>query len=200
MESYYRSTKIPSLIARCETLARELRRGAERNTSDPGADDAHAAALTEQLIDVMSFERELATLPPSNERAKKALTLLLHGSTGQGAIWLMPHSRARMLAESDDTQLLAQVSEWVQRRASEESALDATDTADLDSASQGDPNLFETAGMFCRLFWLREPAANASEPVGALVLAHPNADRGAPSHELLDALARHLSRIAEAVA
>jgi Protein kinase domain/AAA ATPase domain len=197
MERAYRGTQIPTLVARCETFARELARAFDETAAldEAGGRLSGAMLSTEtSAADVTALERLLtSTSSIAGGWADNALELLLGSRSEQGAIFKLEGSRPALCAASTEWSVPDEVEAWLTRRANENSSVDLTETAALDGALLEDPDALTVDGTFYRAHWLRSSDGGQQETLGVVLTKSARAATPAPRSELLEALTRKLA-------
>jgi tetratricopeptide (TPR) repeat protein len=194
MEARYRVTGVSSLIARCETFAKEVRRGLmpsmPADIDGHGELDSSYASLSGS--DVSVFERALAPLATIQDCAQRSLALLCeHIPHARAAVWVQGSEELELTA-STGGELPPELSRWVMQRAAAATADDVTQTEHLENiTAAGDPNQLARDGWLYRVCTL--PARSFSnELAGVVVLGSPDAAFPVPSHQVLEAIGRKL--------
>ena len=193
MEARYRATGVSSLIARCETFAKEVRRGLM--PSMPADLEGHAAvdssfgSLTGS--DVSVFERALTLVASPQDCAQRALAMLAER---------VPHARAAIWVQGREELELAgtigevpgELTSWVIQRAAAATADDVTQTDHVENiTAAGDPSQRTLDGWLYRVCLL--PARSFSNELAGIVLLGSR-DRAfpIPSHAVLEAVGRKI--------
>jgi hypothetical protein len=197
MERAYRGTQIPTLVARCETFARELTRAFDETGASEEADRRPGGAIlsTEtSAAEVTMLERLLtSTSAISGAWADNALDLLFAGSAEQGAIFRLEGGRPALCGASSEWAFPAEVEAWLSRRLNECKSADLTETASLDGALREDPDSLTVNGTFYRAHWLRSSERGHEETLGVVLTRSALPSSAAPRSELLEALTRKLA-------
>jgi tetratricopeptide (TPR) repeat protein len=196
MDTRYRASGIPSLISRCETFGREVRRKFDGSKA-PGPGGASigppsdsSGNTIEQGITQLEQALSDVALPP-HERYERALLLLAeHVALPVGGLWLFQDGEAELVASSGE--LPHELNEWVNERLLAAHGDDVTQT-DFDGAGpMGDPYLFPIGLQRHRLFELSVVSGGVEYVVGAVVFAERLGQRCFISVDLLRAIAMKL--------
>jgi hypothetical protein len=194
MERAYRGTQIPTLVARCETFAREVARAFDDTPiNERGARHTSGALHTESsAAEVTALERLLTNTSTSGAWADNALDLVLTGRAEQGAIFKLEGSRPALCAASTDWSLPDEVEAWLTKRLIESNAVNLTETASLEGTLLEDPDSIGVNGTFYRAHWLYSEERGQRETLGVVLTRSAEPHTPAPRGELLEALARRL--------
>ena len=197
MERAYRGTQIATLVARCETFARELSRALDDGTAsfDGRRLNSGVALSTENsAADITALERLLTGTSMSGSAwAENALELVLGGSA-EGAIFKVESRRAALCAASEAWSLPAEVDAWLRQRVRDSNVVAVTETASLEGALPEDPDQLAHGGAhYYRLHWLRTSERGQEETLGVLLTRSNEPEGPSPRPELLEAVARRLA-------
>jgi tetratricopeptide (TPR) repeat protein len=202
MERAYRGTQIPTLVARCETFAREIARAFDAAaTGDDAARHISGVALSTEssAAEVTALERLLThTTATAAGWADNALDLVLAGRPEEAALFKLDGSRPSLCGASTEWSFPDEVETWLVRRIAESTAVDLTETAALEGALLEDPDTLDLSGTFYRAHWLRGSDRGHQETLGVLLTQGTSRDIPAPRAELLEAVARRLAAIGRA--
>jgi tetratricopeptide (TPR) repeat protein len=194
MEARYRATGVSTLIARCETFAKEVRRGLmpSMHADVEGNSALESAFASITGSDVSVFERALAPLATIQDCAQRALALLADRiPQARAGIWVQGSEELELQA-SVGGELPGELGRWVTQRAAAATADDVTQT-DLieDIMAAGDPNQLTLDGWQYRVCVL--PARSfTNELAGMVVLGSRDGAFQVPSHQVLEAVGRKL--------
>jgi hypothetical protein len=190
MEQYYLPTCIPSLVAFCQSFARERARAQRAGRED--GDAPHD--LTSGVFDGHSFERELSeTQGDLQTHAERGLTLLTR-SLGRvdGGLFVVRDEQTFLIARLGKADLPSGLKAWVHGRLIHAQDDDITCTeAALDEDSP-DPDLFVSGTQRYRLFPLSAMLAGRPTLVGAVIFAEQPGARHFVARELLDVFAQRV--------
>jgi hypothetical protein len=190
MEQYYLPTGIPSLIAMCQSFARQ-RAQAQRSSADNEGDSA--SEVTSGVFNGQSLERELSQsdddLPTYAERGLDLLTRSL--GPVDGGLFVLRDGQVFLIAKLGKTKLPDALKDWVLIRLLETQADDVTCTEALEESIR-DRDLFVQAGQRYRLFPLAAARAGRPTLVGAVIFAERADARHFLSRELLDVFAQRM--------
>jgi tetratricopeptide (TPR) repeat protein len=196
MDARYRSSAIPSLVARCETFGRELRRNFQGSRA-PGPDGAEfgpTSDITGHTIEqgVTQLEQALSDVAvPPHERYERALALLAeHANLPIGGLWLFQDGQGELVAASGE--LPQELHDWVIDRLVAAHGDDVTQTDFAEGGGVEDPNLFLSGAQRFRLFELLAVGDGVDYVVGAVVFAERLTQRCFISMDLLRAMATKL--------
>jgi tetratricopeptide (TPR) repeat protein len=193
MESRYRPTGIPSLVARCETFGRELRRHFE-GSSPPPPGDLSALESSGNTIEygITQLEHALSDVAvPSRERYERALQILTDQvGLAAGGLWLFHEAQAQLVAQLGE--LPPELNDWVNERLIAVHADEVTQTDFAGEGPMGDPNLFPIGLSRYRCFELSIVSDGVEYVVGAIVFAERPGQRSFVSSDLLRAVAAKL--------
>jgi len=196
MDTHFRSSGIPSLVARCETFGRELRRSFQGSRA-PGPGDAEFGPTSDingHTIEqgVTQLEQALSDVAvPPHERYERALSLLAeHANLPIGGLWLFQDGQGELVASSGD--LPQELTDWVQERLIAAHGDDVTQTDFAGDAGIEDPNLLVMGVQRYRLFELLTVSDGVDYVVGAVVFAERLTQRCFISGDLLRAMAAKL--------
>jgi hypothetical protein len=192
MDRYYRTTGTPSLIARCESFARE-RRQAFRSELLGG----EPALITEvSSTSAGTLERALSQVEGSLETHARLSLSILGGEldTPQGALYGVLEGRVSLLAAQGDSELPRELKVWVETRLGQLEQDDVTQTDFASEAAAFDPDLFESRGARWRLFPLRVSTGARELVVGAALFAESAGTRHRVPAASLQVIAQRLHR------
>jgi tetratricopeptide (TPR) repeat protein len=197
MERAYRGTQIPTLVARCETFARELTRTFDGTPAGEDRAIGGAALSTEtSAAEVTALERLLTGTTASGAAwAENALDFVLAGRAEEGALFRLEGSRAALCAASTEWSFPDEVEQWLTRRVNENNSVDLTETAALEGAVLEDPDALNMNGTFYKAHWIRSADRGHQETLGVVLTKSTQPNIPAPRDELLDAVARRLANV-----
>jgi serine/threonine protein kinase/tetratricopeptide (TPR) repeat protein len=197
MDKRYRGSAIPSLVARCETFGRELRRHFHHGSRAPGPGGVEfgtTSDITGHSIEmgITQLEQALSDVAvPPHERYERALALLAeHANLPIGGLWLFQDGQGELVAASGD--MPNELTEWVCERLIAAHGDDVTQTDFAGYAGVEDPNLFVLGVQRFRLFELLAVSDGVDLVVGAVVFAERLTQRCFISGDLLRAMAAKL--------
>jgi tetratricopeptide (TPR) repeat protein len=200
MEKFFRGTDVPSLIARSESFAKEVKRhyAGAREPDSMTLDGSYVAPTSTSSVSTSTgitlVERELTqatSLPDFAQRALRVLTDGMHEP--RAALWVLNGEQLDLQASSGAGELPRELSEWVQERCAAAQADDVTQTAIVDDIAAGDPDVLVSQGYTYRLCFLRGGYAD-QEISGVLVTGSTDAATGAPSTYVLEAIGKKLKQ------
>jgi tetratricopeptide (TPR) repeat protein len=196
MDAHFRGSGIPSLVARCETFGRELRRSFQgsRLPGPGGAELGPTSDITGNTIEhgVTQLEQALSDVAvPPHERYERALALLAeYANLPIGGLWLFQDGQGELVAASGE--LPTELQDWVQDRLVAAHGDDVTQTDYAGDAGVEDPNLLVLGTQRYRLFELLAISDGVDHVVGAVVFAERLTQRCFISGDMLRAIAAKL--------
>jgi serine/threonine-protein kinase len=193
MEANYLPTCIPSLIAFCQSFARERRR-AQRSVDAPRLDGEPLSDVTSGVFDGHSLERELsATEGDLQAHAERGLTLLTR-SLGEvdGGLFVLREEQIFLVARLGKSDLPAGLKDWVHARMvhGQQDGITGTEAALAEEAP--DPDLFVAGVHRYRLFPLSAMLDGRPTIVGAVLFAERAGTRHFVPRELLEVFAQRV--------
>jgi tetratricopeptide (TPR) repeat protein len=198
MEKFFRGTEVPSLIARTEGIAKEVRRhfALGREPESMTLDGSYVAptstASTHTATGVTLIERELTQASSLPDFAKRALRVLIEGLPGaRAALWVVNGQQLDLQASTSEEELPRELTDWVQERCAAAQADDVTQTAIVDDVAAGNPDVLVSQGCTYRLSFLRGGYAD-QELTGVVITGSSDASAGVPSAYVLETIGKKL--------
>jgi hypothetical protein len=195
MERRYLATEIPSLVARCESFARDRKRAfqAERARTDGEALNELSSSFT---AGPTTLERELSQVDGSPEsRAQLGLSLLARPlGDVQGALFVLREQQLELAAALGKSELPRDLKGWVETRLAQLDNDDVTQTEAAEEELPADPDVFLTEGARFRFFPLTAQHDVRGGLVGAAVFSEPEGVRHFLSEAALQVVAQRLFR------
>ncbi len=194
MESHYLPTCIPSLIAFCQSFARERRR-AQRAAGGQGRSSEPLSEITSGVFNGHSLERELSqTRGDLQTQAERGLNLLTRSLVAvvDGGLFVVRDEQTFLIASLGKSQLPAGLKEWVHGRLLHEQEDDITGTEAALAEDAPDPDLFVAGTQRYRLFPLPANLDGRTRIVGAVVFAEQLGTRHFVARELLEVFAQRV--------
>jgi hypothetical protein len=198
MEKFFRGTDVPSLIARAESFAKEVKRhfSAGREAESMTLDGSYVAptSTASTSTGITLIERELTQATSLPDFAQRALRVLTDGThEARAALWVLNGEQLDLQASTSEKELPREVSAWVHERCAAAQADDVTQTAIVDDIAIGDPDVLVSEGYTYRLAFLRGGYAN-QEISGILITGSSDAAAGAPSSYMVEAIGKKLKQ------
>jgi tetratricopeptide (TPR) repeat protein len=193
MDRDYLATSIPSLIAFCQSFARECAR-ARRAAGSPRAEGDPVSDISSGVFDGHSFERELSeTQGDLQTHAERGLNLLTR-TLGQvdGGLFVARGDQTFLIAKLGKSELPGELKSWVHARLVQAQQDDITCTEAALSEDAADPDLFVSGALRYRLFPLTATVAGQATTVGAVTFTERPGTRHFVARELLDVFAQRV--------
>jgi tetratricopeptide (TPR) repeat protein len=192
MERYYLATAIPSLVAFCQSFARERRR-AQRPPLAAGGEGATLSDMSD-VFDGHTFERELSQATGDlHTHAERGLNLLTR-SLGQvdGGLFVIRDEQIFLVAKLGKSNLPAGLKAWVQGHLVHVERDDITCTESAFGEDAPEPDLYVEGSQRFRLFPLSAVLRGTLTVVGAVVFAEAPGTRHFVARELLEVFAQRV--------
>lgn len=197
MESFYRGTGIPSLVARCESFAKEVRHAfggaaVERDLLTVSSADMQIPSSVMGATGMTMVDRALSDASSLPDFARRVLTLLMEGAEQpRGALWACAEGEFQLEATQGMEGLPSAVRNWIEERQASALADDVTQTAVGPSALLTNPDAFVYEGYTYRFELLRRSWAH-NELAGAVLVGSRNGLTPALTEVVLEAVGRKL--------
>jgi tetratricopeptide (TPR) repeat protein len=200
MEKFFRGTDVPSLIARSESFAKEVKRhhvgGREPDamTLDGSYVAPTSSTTSSTSTGITLIERELTQATSLPDFAQRALRVLIEGmNDARAAIWVLNGEQLDLQASTGQDELPREVVDWVQERCAAAQADDVTQTAIVDDVAIGNPDVLVSQGYSYRLCFLRGGYAD-QEISGVLITGGRDGTAAVPSAYVLEAIGKKLKQ------
>ncbi len=196
MEKWYRGTDVPTLIARSETFAKEVKRHftRERDSDSLTLDGSYVAptSTSNGTTSITLVERELTQATSLPDFAARALRVLTEGMPEPSAsLWVLNGQQLDLQASLNDREPPAEVVAWVLERCAAVMADDVTQTAIVDDVAIGNPDLLLHQGVTYHLSFLR--GGYADQDVGGVVITgSTDANARPPSAYMVETVGKRL--------
>jgi hypothetical protein len=190
MDDSYLPTGIPSLIAFCQSFARERTRAQRAANTDGEA----LSDLTSGVFDNQSFERELSeTQGDLQTHAARGLNLLTR-TLGQvdGGLFVVRDEQTFLISKLGKSELPSELKAWVHARLVQAQEDDITCTEAALSEDAPDPDLFVRGAQRYRLFPLSATLNGRVTVVGAVAFSERPGTRHFVARNLLDVFAQRV--------
>jgi tetratricopeptide (TPR) repeat protein len=198
MEKYYRGTDVPSLIARSESFAKEVKRHYTKGQEPDSLtlDGSYVAPIstssTSNSTGITQIDRELTQATSLPDFAQRALRLTLEGMPeARAALWVLNGEQLDLQASLGAAEPARDVVDWVRERCAAMQADDVTQTAIVDDVAVGNPDLLLHQGITYRLSFLRGGYAD-QEISGVLITGNPDPAAAEPNRYVLEAIGKKL--------
>jgi ATP/maltotriose-dependent transcriptional regulator MalT len=193
MQRHYLATGLPSLVARCESFARETR----RVFPSEGEAEANPFDRTTGRFELgpTLLERALAQTDHGSAKAERVLRAMASElGEVEGALFTLREEEVHCAAAVGEHVLAPELSAWLSERLRRMGNDDVTETDFVDLSNPIDPDVFELDGRRYRLFVLSAVGNTTAQYVGAAVLAEPDEGRRVIGNAMLHSVAQWLMR------
>jgi tetratricopeptide (TPR) repeat protein len=194
MERRYMATDIPSLVARCESLARERKRTFRPQVRLDG--DAAGDFTTGFTAGPTTLERAFSQTDGSLDGHAQLGLAVLARTLGEvrGALFLLRDQRVLLQAACGKGELPRELSGWVETRLAGVENDDVTQTDFVEGAASDDPDVFLDGSTRFRFFPLTAVKDMGQCLVGAVVFSEPEGVRHFIGPAVLQVVAQRLAR------
>jgi tetratricopeptide (TPR) repeat protein len=167
LSQLYTETRAPSLLARVDQLARQMRRAMQRDTDEQPSDLYDLPDDT----DLSKIESTLAGAQSVTQLAERALSLLAQRvGASDGFLWLVDGDTIELSATLKDAPLAEELDQWARSRIADCAEIDVTQTLHQTEESEQDPDVFQAAHACFKLHLLSVPGSAGQTAVGAVAL------------------------------